>query len=109
MKECNNCRGLSLLLVVSKVMGKTVIERIRSGVDSKLSNEQAGFKRGKGTTDTNARDCTSFYFYFVDVEKAFESVHRQRRPVVDYEKLQYNQDDQHGEITDLQRLNLSAL
>lgn len=67
-----------MLLVVSKVMGKTVIERIRSGVDSKLSNEQAGFKRGKGTTDTctNARDCTSFYFYFVDVEKAFESVHR---------------------------------
>lgn len=65
-----------MLLVVSKVMGKTVIERIRSGVDSKLSNEQARFKRGKGTTDTNARDCTSFYFYFVDVEKAFESVHR---------------------------------
>ena len=65
-----------MLLVVSKVMGKTVIERIRSGVDSKLRNEQARFKRGRGTTDTNARACTSFFFYFVDVEKAFESVHR---------------------------------
>ena len=67
-----------MLPVVSKVMGKTVIERIRKGVDSKLRNEQARFKGGGRTTDTNARTCTvtSMYLYFVDVEKAFEFVHR---------------------------------
>ena len=43
LKECKNRRGITLLPVVSKVMGKTVIDRIRIEVESKFRKEQAGF------------------------------------------------------------------
>ena len=42
LKECKNWRGFTLLPVVSKVKGKTVIDRSRSGVKSKLRKDQAG-------------------------------------------------------------------
>jgi len=51
LKECKNWRGITLLSVVSKVMGKIVIDRIRTGVESKLRKEQAGFRPGRGTTE----------------------------------------------------------
>ena len=50
-KECKNLRGITLLPVVSKVMGRTVIDRIRTGVESKLRKEQADFRPGRGTTE----------------------------------------------------------
>ena len=52
LKEGKNWRGITLLSVVSKVMGRIVIDRIRIGVESKLRKEQAGFRPGsQGTTD----------------------------------------------------------
>ena len=98
MKESNNWLSLSLLPVVSKVLGKPVIEKIRSGVDSKLRKEQAGLKRGRGTTkQTFALHCTSTSWALRN------RISPQRQPVVSYAKLGYNQDNQHGEST-LQRL-----
>ena len=47
-----NWRGIALLSVVSKVMGKIAIARIRTGVKSKLRKEQAGFRPGRGTGTT---------------------------------------------------------
>ena len=47
LKECKNWRGITLLSVVSKVMGRIVIDRIRTGVESKLRKEQAGFQPGR--------------------------------------------------------------
>ena len=44
LKECKNWRGITLLSVVSKVMGRIVIDRIRTGIESKLRKEQAGFR-----------------------------------------------------------------
>ena len=34
LKECKNLLGITLLSVVSKVMGRIVIDRIRTGVSS---------------------------------------------------------------------------
>ena len=51
LKECKNWRGITPLSVVSKVLGRIVIDRRRTGVESKLRKEQAGFRLGRGTTE----------------------------------------------------------
>ena len=43
LKECKNWRGITLLSVVSKVMGRIVIDRIRMGVESKLKKGTSRF------------------------------------------------------------------
>ena len=85
LKECKNWRGITLLSVVSKVMGRIVIDRIRTGVESKLKKEQAGFRSGTGTTEQifilrniieqSIEWQSSLYVNFIDFEKAFDSVH----------------------------------
>jgi len=73
-------------LVVSKIMGRIVIDRIRMGIDRRLRKEQAGFRSGRGTTEqifilrnileqVNEWQAT-LYINFVDFEKAFDLVHR---------------------------------
>ena len=83
---CDNYRGITLLSTPSKVFAKTLINRIYTGVESKLRKEQAGFRRGRSTTEQifilrniveqaiewNA----TMYMTFVDFEKAFDSVHQ---------------------------------
>ena len=49
LKDGKNWRGITLLSVVSKVMWRIVIDRIRTGVE--LRKEQAGFRPGRGTTE----------------------------------------------------------
>ena len=51
LKECKNSRGITLLSVVSKILGRIIIDRVRNGVDQRLRKEQAGYRRGRGTTD----------------------------------------------------------
>ena len=86
LKECKNWRGITLLSVVSKVMGRIVIDRMRTGVESKLRKEQAGFRPGRGTTgpifilrniiEQSIEWQSSLYVNFIDFEKALDSVHR---------------------------------
>ena len=73
--------------MAAKVLGKVIIARIRVTVDTRLGQEQAGFRRGRGTIEQifilrniieqviewNA----NLYVCFVDFEKAYDS-HRQR-------------------------------
>ena len=75
-----------MLPVVSKVMGRIVVDRIRTGVESKLRKEQAGFRLGRGTTEQifilrniikqSIEWQSSLCVNFIDFEKAFDSVHR---------------------------------
>ena len=44
LKECKNWHGIMLLSVVGKVKGRIVIDRIRTGLESKLRKEKAGFR-----------------------------------------------------------------
>ena len=84
--ECGNWRGITLLPVAAKVLGKVIITRIRDTVDIRLRQEQAGFRRGRGTIEQifimrniieqvierNA----NLYVCFVNFEKAFDSINR---------------------------------
>jgi len=86
LKDCKNWRGITLLPVVSKVMGRILINRIRDAVDSSLREEQAGFRQGRNTIEQifilrnileqTAEWQATLYINFVDFEKAFDSVHR---------------------------------
>ena len=87
LKECKNFRGITLLSVVGKVLGRIIIDRIRGGIDSRLRKEQARYRRGRGTTEqvfilrniieqVNEWQAT-LYLNFVDFEKAFDSVHHE--------------------------------
>ena len=86
LTECKNWQGVTLLPVVSKILGRIVIDRIHMGIDQRLRKEQAGFRSGRRTTDqifisrnileqVNEWQAT-LYINFVDFEKAFDSVHR---------------------------------
>jgi len=83
LKECKNWRGITLLPVFTKVR---VTERIRSGVESKLRQGPAGFRRGRGTTEQifilrniikqSIEWQSAFYAHLEDFGMAFDSVHR---------------------------------
>ena len=44
LRQCNNWIGVTLLPVISKIICRMLLERIRKGVDKKLRKEQAGFR-----------------------------------------------------------------
>ena len=83
---CNNYRGITLLSVPSKVFTRTIINRLYDEVNKQLRQEQAGFRRERGTTEQifilrniieqSIEWQSSLYVNFVDFEKAFDSVHQ---------------------------------
>ena len=50
-KHCKNWRGIPLLSVVGKILCRIIIDRIRSGVDDRLRKKQAGYRKGRETTE----------------------------------------------------------
>ncbi len=86
LTECGNWRGITLLPIASKVLGRILINRIKEGVDEILRPEQAGFREVKSTTGqifilrNILEQCiewqATLYINFIDFEKAFDSVHR---------------------------------
>ena len=87
LTECGNWRGITLTSVPSTVHGRVLIDRIRDGVNSKLRDEQVGFRRGRGTVDhifilQNIIEQVvelqaTLYITFVDFKKEFDSVHQE--------------------------------
>ena len=86
LKECKNSRGITLLSVAEKILGRIIIDRLRDRVDKRLRMEKAGYRSGRGTTEqvfvlrnileqVNEWQAT-LCLGFVDFEKAFDSVHR---------------------------------
>ena len=51
LSECDNYRGISLLSVPSKILCRVLTDRLKSGVDEMMRQEQAGFRSGRGTSD----------------------------------------------------------
>ena len=87
LTDCGNWRGITLLSVPAKVMGRVIITRLHDAVDGMLREEQAGFRSGRSTTEhifvlrnvieQSLEWNASLYTCFVDYEKAFDSVHRE--------------------------------
>ena len=84
---CDNYRGITLLSVPSKIFSRVVIQRIQDVVEEQLREEQAGFRRGRSTTEqlftlrNILEQCNEWnaplFVNFVDFEKAFDSIHRE--------------------------------
>ena len=83
---CGNYRGINLLSVPSKVFTRIILNRLYDEVNRRLRNEQAGFRKGRNTTEQifilrniieqSIEWQSSVYVNFIDFEKAFDSVHQ---------------------------------
>jgi hypothetical protein len=86
LSDCQNWRGIQLLSLPSKVFTRIILERIKTAVDAKLRDEQAGFRAGRSCADQIAtlriiieqslEWQSPLYVCFVDFKKAFDMVDR---------------------------------
>ena len=86
LSQCSNYRGISLLSVPGKIFNRVILNRLKNAVDTKLRDNQAGFRRNRSCTDQIAtlriileqslEWRSSLYVNFIDYEKAFDSVDR---------------------------------
>ena len=51
LKVCDNWRGISLLDVVGKVLGRVVQDRLKLIAEDVLPDSQCGFRAGRGCID----------------------------------------------------------
>ena len=87
MKKMSLTKFTSRLFIFFKILGNILIERIRKAIDKELRKEQAGFRKGKGTSDQifilrniieqSVEWQAPLYLNFIDFEKAFDSIHRE--------------------------------
>jgi len=85
---CGNWRGIVLQNTVMKLLAQILLERIRPALEPSLRDEQAGFRKGRSCTDhvntlriiiEQSRVMqASAYLLFVDFEKAFDSIRRDK-------------------------------
>ena len=85
---CKNYRGIMLLSVPGKVFNRVLlpVDRMKTAVDNRLRNEQAGFRKERSSTDQIATPRiiieqslewnSLLYVNFMDFEKAFDSLDR---------------------------------
>ncbi|MDA8042238.1 MAG: reverse transcriptase family protein [Pirellulales bacterium] len=86
--DCTNYRGISLMSVVGKVFARVLNERVKGLTVDKVMDEQGGFRAGRKCNDqifavkqivekTIEKDKKT-YMSFVDLEKAYDSVSREK-------------------------------
>ena len=87
MSSCNNWRGIMLLSIPGKVLTRIILERLKTALDKKLRDEQAGFRQDRSCTDHIATMRiiieqslewqSPLYSVFVDFQKVFDSIDRE--------------------------------
>ena len=85
--DCNNWRGITLLSLTSKIFSRIVLSRLTSALEKDLRPQQAGFRPGRSCSDhiftlrqileQSKEWNTPLYINFIDLEKAFDSIHRE--------------------------------
>lgn len=85
--DCGNYRGISLLVAAGKLLAKIINIRLLQVVERVTPHSQAGFQRNKGTADMifalrqlmekSREQHVDIYIAFIDLEKAFDTVHRE--------------------------------
>ena len=83
-KDCSNYRTIVLISQGSKILLIILLNRLRKKFENELPDEQAGFRRGRGTADMlcciqNVIEKTLImsertFIVFIDYSKAFDSV-----------------------------------
>ena len=102
-KECSNHRTIALISHASKVMLKILQARLQQNMNCKPPDVQAGFRKGRGTSDQIAnihwiiKKAKEFqkniYFCFIDYAKVFNCV--------DHNKLENSSRDRNTRPPDL--------
>ena len=102
-KECSNYCTIALISQASKVVLKILQARLQQYVNHELPDVQAGFRKGRGTSDQianihwiteKAREFhKNIYFCFIDYAKAFDCV--------DHNKLKNSSRDRNTRPPDL--------
>ena len=87
-KECTNHRTIALVSHASKILLKIILGRIHQKIETEISDEQAGFRPGRGTRDQiiNLRILMQkakehripLYMCFVDFHKAFDCIKHEK-------------------------------
>ena len=87
LSDCNNWRGITLLSIPGKVFCSLLLNRLREHVDSRLREEQAGFRKGRSCSEQiftlrtiieqSLEHQTPLIINFIDFKKAFDSIHRE--------------------------------
>ena len=85
--DCNNWGGIALLSLTSKVFSRIVLSRLTAVLEKDLRPQQAGFRPGRSCSDhiftlrqileQSKEWNTPLYINFIDLEKAFDSIHRE--------------------------------
>ena len=86
LSDCSNYRGISMCSVITKLLNKMLLNRIRTEVDPLLRNSQNGFRPGRSTTShilslrrimegVKAKNLSAVII-FIDFKKAFDSITR---------------------------------
>ncbi|PVD27885.1 hypothetical protein C0Q70_10460 [Pomacea canaliculata] len=86
--DCNNWRGITLFSLTSKIVfSKIVLSRLTTTLEKDLRPQQAGFRPGRSCSEhifipqQNLEQSnewnTLLYINFIDLEKAFDSIHRE--------------------------------
>ena len=85
--NCNNWRGITLLVIASKVLTRVILARVKDSIDRKLRQNQAGFRPDRSCTDQTAtlriiveqsvEWNSPLYLCFIDFMKAFDSLDRE--------------------------------
>ena len=81
LKDCNNWQGITLLSTPGKVFSRVLLNRQQGAVDCTLRDEQAGFRKGRSSTERNIIEQSlehqqDLIINFIDFKKAFDCVHR---------------------------------
>jgi hypothetical protein len=86
LSQYRNWRDITLLMVISKIFNKTVLERIKNMLEKGLWKEQAGFHYNRSCIDQisilrviieqSLEFQSPLYMLFVDYQRAFDSLNR---------------------------------
>jgi hypothetical protein len=86
LSHCRNWRGITLLVVISKICNVIVLERIKSTLEKGFPKEQAGFRHSRSCIDQIStlriiieqffEFQSPLYLLFVDHQIAFDSLNR---------------------------------
>jgi hypothetical protein len=81
MRLCSNCRTIALISHVSKILLRIIQNRLATYIEREISEEQAGFRKGRGTRDQIANirwilerkmEYGKIIMCFIDYSKAFD-------------------------------------
>ena len=84
--QCDNYRGISLLVVACKLFTRVILNRVQRVIDRQLLKTQAGFRANRSTVDQiftlkmameKSREFNRpMFMCFIDIQKAYDSVNR---------------------------------